>query len=129
MTDAEGVVKVLTELGELGISVIAIDDFGTGYSSLARLHELPLDTLKIDQSFVMRMAREGDASIVCSIIELAHALGLKVIAEGAEDDETIDRLATLGCDYVQGYGLTRPLPPADFAEWLRAAPSGSPAAT
>src|SRR3712207_1332471 len=118
MTDAEGVVKVLTELGELGISVIAIDDFGTGYSSLARLHELPLDTLKIDQSFVLRMAEEGDASIVCSIIELAHALGLKVIAEGAEDRATIDRLASLGCDYVQGYGFTKPLPPDEFAAWL-----------
>jgi EAL domain-containing protein (putative c-di-GMP-specific phosphodiesterase class I) len=124
MSDAEGVIDVLGALTELGISVIAIDDFGTGYSSLARLHELPLDTLKIDQSFVMRMAREGDASIVCSIVELAHALGLKVIAEGAEDEATIDRLAELGCDYVQGYGLTRPLPAEDFSGWLSAA-SGS----
>jgi EAL domain-containing protein (putative c-di-GMP-specific phosphodiesterase class I) len=120
MTDAEGAASILRGLSELGISVIAIDDFGTGYSSLARLHELPLDTLKIDQSFVMRMANEGDASIVCSIIELAHALGLKVIAEGAEDDATIDRLAALGCDYVQGYGLTRPLPPGELGAWLSA---------
>ena len=124
MSDAEGAAGVLRRLSELGISVIAIDDFGTGYSSLARLHELPLDTLKIDQSFVMRMAREGDASIVCSIIELAHALSLKVIAEGAEDEATIERLASLGCDYVQGYGLTPPLAPEDFRDWLSAA-SGS----
>jgi EAL domain-containing protein (putative c-di-GMP-specific phosphodiesterase class I) len=72
----------------------------------------------------MRMAREGDASIVCSIVELAHALGLKVIAEGAEDDATIDRLAELGADFVQGYGVTRPLAPDDFHAWLAAAPSG-----
>jgi EAL domain-containing protein (putative c-di-GMP-specific phosphodiesterase class I) len=124
MSDAERAAEILRGLSALGISVIAIDDFGTGYSSLARLHELPLDTLKIDQSFVMRMAHEGDASIVCSIIELAHALGLKVIAEGAEEEATIDRLASLGCDYVQGYGLTRPLPADAFADWLSAA-SGS----
>ncbi|HEX2086060.1 MAG TPA: EAL domain-containing protein, partial [Solirubrobacteraceae bacterium] len=124
MSDAEGAASVLRGLTAIGISVIAIDDFGTGYSSLARLHELPLDTLKIDQSFVLRMAHEGDASIVCSIIELAHALGLKVIAEGAEDEATIERLAQLGCDYVQGYGLTKPLPPEEFTAWLGAA-SGS----
>jgi EAL domain-containing protein (putative c-di-GMP-specific phosphodiesterase class I) len=120
MRDPEAAAKILRGLTELGIRVIAIDDFGTGYSSLARLHELPLDTLKIDQSFVMRMAAEGDAQIVCSIIELAHALGMKVIAEGAEDDATITRLADLGCDFVQGYGLTRPLPPEDFRAWLEA---------
>jgi EAL domain-containing protein (putative c-di-GMP-specific phosphodiesterase class I) len=124
MRDPDAAAGILRELTGFGISVIAIDDFGTGYSSLARLHELPLDTLKIDQSFVARMARDGDASIVCSIVELAHALGLKVIAEGAEDEATIERLASLGCDYVQGYGLTPPLPPDEFAGWLSAA-SGS----
>ena len=121
MRDPDAAARILRGLTDLGISVIAIDDFGTGYSSLARLHELPLDTLKIDQSFVQRMAAEGDAQIVCSIVELAHALGLKVIAEGAEDDETIARLADLGCDYVQGYGLTRPLPGDAFAAWLSGA--------
>jgi EAL domain-containing protein (putative c-di-GMP-specific phosphodiesterase class I)/uncharacterized membrane protein len=122
MRDADAAAGILRSLTELGIRVIAIDDFGTGYSSLARLHELPLDTLKIDQSFVMRMAAEGDEQIVVSIIELAHALGMKVIAEGAEDDETIDRLASLGCDYVQGYGLTKPLPADEFAEWMSPSP-------
>ena len=70
------------------------------------------------------LAEDGDASVVCSIGELAHALGPKVIAEGSEDDATIDRLAVLRCDYVQVYGLTRPLAPEDFREWLSAA-SGS----
>ena len=120
MQDAGAAAGVLERLTEMGVGVIAIDDFGTGYSSLARLHELPLDTLKIDQSFVMRMAREGDDTVVRSIVELAHALGLSVIAEGVEDDETWAALAALGCDQVQGYGLTPPLPADEFARWLAA---------
>ena len=127
MHDPEAASRILRSLTELGIRVIAIDDFGTGYSSLARLHELPLDTLKIDQSFVKRMAAEGDAQIVVSIIELAHALGMKVIAEGAEDEETITRLAELGCDFVQGYGLTRPLPADEFCRWLEDTAAPAPA--
>ena len=118
MRDPAAATKVLGRLTDLGLSVVAIDDFGTGYSSLARLHELPLDMLKIDQSFVKRMAEEGDASVVRSIVDLAHALDLKVIAEGAEDDATVDRLAELGADFVQGYALTRPLPPDDLVRWL-----------
>jgi EAL domain-containing protein (putative c-di-GMP-specific phosphodiesterase class I) len=117
MRDADRMLATLNDLRSLGVR-IAIDDFGTGYSSLARLHELPLDELKIDQSFVMRMAREGDETVVRSIIDLAHALGFKVIAEGVESDETWVRLAELGADYVQGYVLTRPLPADDFSEWL-----------
>jgi EAL domain-containing protein (putative c-di-GMP-specific phosphodiesterase class I) len=118
MRDPEEATRVLERITGLGFGVVAIDDFGTGYSSLARLHELPLDELKIDQSFVMRMAREGDETVVRSIIELAHALGLKVIAEGVEDEETWARLLELGVDYIQGYVLTRPLPGDDFARWL-----------
>jgi EAL domain-containing protein (putative c-di-GMP-specific phosphodiesterase class I) len=118
MHDADAAAGVLRRLTDLGVGVIAIDDFGTGYSSLARLHELPLDTLKIDQSFVMRMAREGDDTVVRSIVELAHALGLSVIAEGVEDEDTWAALTALGCDYVQGYALTRPLPADEFSEWL-----------
>jgi EAL domain-containing protein (putative c-di-GMP-specific phosphodiesterase class I) len=127
MRDPAAATRVLGRLTGLGVGVIAIDDFGTGYSSLARLHELPLDTLKIDQSFVMRMAREGDETIVRSIVELAHALGLTVIAEGVEDEATWARLAELGCDFVQGYALTRPLPAGEFADWLAERdPSASP---
>jgi EAL domain-containing protein (putative c-di-GMP-specific phosphodiesterase class I) len=110
--------RVLKQIGEIGLSVIAIDDFGTGYSSLARLHELPLNTLKIDQSFVMRMARDGNPAIVGSVIDLAHALGMDVIAEGVEDGETADQLGELGAEYLQGYHLSRPLPPAEIVDWL-----------
>jgi EAL domain-containing protein (putative c-di-GMP-specific phosphodiesterase class I) len=119
MEDPIEATRVLEEITALGFGVVAIDDFGTGYSSLARLHELPLDELKIDQSFVMRMAREGDHTVVRSVIELAHALGLKVIAEGVESEETWRDLTEMGCDFIQGYVLTRPLAPRDFEDWLR----------
>jgi EAL domain-containing protein (putative c-di-GMP-specific phosphodiesterase class I) len=118
MRDPAAATRILRRIADLGVSVIAIDDFGTGYSSLARLHELPLDTLKIDQTFVMRMAREDDDTVVRSIIDLAHALGLTVIAEGVEDEETWSRLAEMGCDFVQGYALTPPLASDEFLEWL-----------
>ena len=118
MRDPGAATRVLKRITDLGVTVIAIDDFGTGYSSLARLHELPLDTLKIDQSFVMRMASEDDETVVRSIVDLAHALGLTVIAEGVEDEATWARLAEMDCDFVQGYVLARPLPPEQFSEWL-----------
>src|SRR3954464_14691573 len=105
--DALGAVGRITKLG---LGVLAIDDFGAGCSSLARLHELPLDELKIDQSFVMRMTREGDETVVRSIIDLAHALDFRVIAEGVETEQTWQRLAAMGADFVQGYVLTKPLP-------------------
>ncbi|HVE67508.1 MAG TPA: EAL domain-containing protein [Solirubrobacteraceae bacterium] len=120
MQDAAAAAGVLRRLTEIGVGVIAIDDFGTGYSSLARLHELPLDTLKIDQSFVQRMSREGDETVVRSVVELAHALGLSVIAEGVEDRATWDALVALGCDFIQGYALTPALPADAFSAWLAA---------
>jgi EAL domain-containing protein (putative c-di-GMP-specific phosphodiesterase class I) len=110
--------RVLGRIAEMGLSVIAIDDFGTGYSSLARLHELPLDTLKVDQSFVMRMAREGTDAIVRSVIELAHALDMDVIAEGVEDDATAAHLCELGAEYLQGYHVSKPLSAAELVQWL-----------
>jgi EAL domain-containing protein (putative c-di-GMP-specific phosphodiesterase class I) len=110
--------RVLQRIAEMGLSVIAIDDFGTGYSSLARLHELPLDTLKVDQSFVMRMAREGNDAIVRSVIELAHALNMDVIAEGVEDDATAEHLCRLGAEYLQGYHVSKPLTAPDLLAWL-----------
>jgi EAL domain-containing protein (putative c-di-GMP-specific phosphodiesterase class I) len=119
--DPREAAKVLEQIEQIGLSVIAIDDFGTGYSSLARLHELPLNTLKIDQSFVMRMAHDGNPAVVHSVIELAHALGMDVIAEGVEDEDTAKKLCELGAEYLQGYYLSRPLPSSDVLEWLEVA--------
>ena len=104
---------------------LSIDDFGTGYSSLANLKRLPVDMIKIDKSFVLEMATEhSDAAIVRSTIELAHNLGLQVIAEGVEDRQIWEELARLGCDYAQGYYLSRPLPADKLAPKLGMAPAG-----
>jgi diguanylate cyclase (GGDEF)-like protein len=111
---------ILEQLGERGIA-LAIDDFGTGYSSLNYLKRLPVDVLKIDRSFVSRMeVDEDDAIIVRSTIELGHNLGLIVVAEGVENQETLVRLAELGCDTAQGYHLSRPVPAEDLTGWLLA---------
>ncbi len=99
---------------------MAIDDYGTGYSSLAYLRRLPVNELKIDKSFVIGMAADAsDALIVRSTIDLAHNLGLSVVAEGVEDDATLDRLRAMGCDMVQGYLLSRPMGVAETAVWMR----------
>jgi diguanylate cyclase (GGDEF)-like protein/PAS domain S-box-containing protein len=109
---------VIRELKELGVD-IAIDDFGTGYTSLSYLARLAITQLKIDRSFVHNMASDtDDAAIVRAIITLGHDLGLEVVAEGVETSATYDQLAVLGCDLVQGYWLSRPLPPAELIAWL-----------
>ena len=111
---------ILEQLGARGVA-LAIDDFGTGYSSLSYLKRLPVDVLKIDRSFVSRMeVDEDDAIIVRSTIELGHNLGLVVVAEGVENQETLIRLAELGCDTAQGYHLSRPVPADELTEWLLA---------
>jgi EAL domain-containing protein (putative c-di-GMP-specific phosphodiesterase class I) len=98
---------------------LSIDDFGTGYSSLAYLKKLPVDELKIDRSFVTHLDRDaGDATIVRSTIELAHNLGLRVVAEGIETDEVRQRLIALGCDEAQGYWFSRPVSADDFWAWM-----------
>ena len=108
----------LKRLDQLGVS-IAIDDFGTGYSSLSYLKELPLDTLKIDRSFVLDMLTdESDAVIVDSTISLAHNFSLTVVAEGVEDQATLDGLAAKNCDQAQGYFIARPMPAEALDEWL-----------
>ncbi len=113
---------VLTQLHALGVGV-AVDDFGTGYSSLSSLKRLPIKTLKIDQSFLADMTSGGnDAMIIRSIIDLGHNLGFQVVAEGVEDIEAWDMLTQLGCDAVQGYHVSRPLPSTLFTDWLRATP-------
>jgi EAL domain-containing protein (putative c-di-GMP-specific phosphodiesterase class I) len=120
MADPFRAISMLTRLHETGVR-LAIDDFGTGYSSLGYLKRLPVDEIKIDRSFVLDMAaNESDYQIVRATISLSHDLGLHTVAEGVEDDESWERLATLGCDLAQGYYLTRPLPAGACADWLRA---------
>jgi len=114
MGDPQRVRGVVERLKEIGVR-LAIDDFGTGYSSLSYLKTLPVDVIKIDRSFVMGMAGdESDAAIVQSTIELAHNLGLEVVAEGVEDAETLAALARFGCDYAQGYFIARPCDATEF---------------
>ena len=95
-----------------------VDDFGTGYSSLSYLRRLPVDQLKIDQSFVIGLAAGEDDTLVRSIIDLAHNLGLTVVAEGVETAEVSQRLLTLGCDLAQGHYISRPGPAASIAEFI-----------
>ena len=114
-------VQTLARLREMGIR-IAIDDFGSGYSSLLYLKQLPVHTIKIDKSFVGGMRAENDAAIVRSTIDLGHALGLEVVAEGVEDQETYDMLITMGCDFAQGNYLSSPLPAPEFTRWLQTLP-------
>ncbi len=103
----------LRALKSLGVQ-LAIDDFGTGFSSLAHLRRFPVDVLKIDGTFVAGLGREPqDASIAAAVISLAHALGLKTVAEGVETEEQLAILKELGCDLGQGYLFARPLPPEE----------------
>jgi diguanylate cyclase (GGDEF)-like protein len=119
--------KNLERLHDLGCK-LALDDYGTGYSSLAYLRRLPLDELKIDKSCTMGMATDAsDALIVRSTIELAHKLGLTVVATGVEDEGTLNQLRELRCDAVQGFLVSRPLAPDDVAAWVRESPWTRPA--
>lgn len=116
MDDVTQSVKALQVIRESGITV-AIDDFGTGYSSLSHLAKLPIDTLKIDRSFIMEMITGSTGlSVVSAIINLAHTLGLKVVAEGVETTEQESMLQALQCDEVQGYLFSKPLPVTAFEE-------------
>jgi EAL domain-containing protein (putative c-di-GMP-specific phosphodiesterase class I) len=123
MADPPRTIGVLGRLSALGVSV-AIDDFGTGYSSLSRLKRLPVDEIKIDKSFVGGMlGDENDAVIVRSTIDLAHNLGLRVVAEGVEDYDTWVQLAELGCDMAQGYYVSRPVPAGQLAKMIQSQPT------
>jgi EAL domain-containing protein (putative c-di-GMP-specific phosphodiesterase class I) len=115
MRDPTNALRTLQSLRRFGVR-LSIDDFGTGYSSLAYLKRLPVDELKIDKSFVMTMeGDEDDAKIVRSTIDLAHNLGLTVVAEGVENAAILAHLAELQCDEAQGYHLARPMPAAEMA--------------
>ena len=110
--------NTLEALSAMGIK-LAIDDFGTGYSSLANLKKLPISELKIDKSFVLKMADDqSDRKIVRSTVDLGHNLGLKVVAEGIESQEVWSYLASIGCDYGQGYFISKPIPANDFVPWM-----------
>jgi diguanylate cyclase (GGDEF)-like protein len=118
MSDPDRSLVTLTRLSQLGVG-LSVDDYGTGYSSLANLRRLPIDELKIDRSFVSPMlSDESDLIIVRSTINLGHDLGLKVVAEGVEDEATLHRLERLGCDLAQGYHFAKPLPAAAFNKWI-----------
>jgi diguanylate cyclase len=126
MADPEAVMSVLRHLEEMGV-LLSIDDFGTGYSSLSYLRQLPVSELKIDRSFVANLlgARsDSDAVIVRSTVDLAHNLGLRVVAEGVEDRATLECLRQLGCDEIQGYYLCRPVPASELTVWLEERPAG-----
>jgi diguanylate cyclase (GGDEF)-like protein len=114
MADPVRVRNVVERLKLIGVR-LAIDDFGTGYSSLSYLKSLPLDVIKIDRSFVMGMDRASDRAIVRSTIDLGHNLGLTVVAEGVENQETLDELSRYGCDLVQGFLIARPAPTLDLS--------------
>jgi EAL domain-containing protein (putative c-di-GMP-specific phosphodiesterase class I) len=108
----------LNRLKGLGVH-LSIDDFGTGYSSMAYLKRMPLNELKIDKTFVSNMLNvREDERIVRSIIDLAHHFELQVVAEGVEDELTLEALRALGCDVAQGYLFARPMPAKQFAAWL-----------
>ena len=118
MSDPERALATVRELSELGVR-LAVDDFGTGHSSLANLRMLPVHELKIDRSFVTPMLSDAsDMVIVRSTVDLGHALGLRVIAEGVEDRETLERLASLGCDRAQGHYFSLPVPAEEFISWI-----------
>jgi len=114
----EGVIALLRRVRSLGVR-LSLDDFGTGYCSLGYLQRLPLDALKIDQSFVRAMGAEPDGTVIVdAVIALAHGLDLRVVAEGVETDAQRDRLVARGCDELQGYRFARPMPAEAMAAWL-----------
>jgi EAL domain-containing protein (putative c-di-GMP-specific phosphodiesterase class I) len=126
MGDPGRTLAVLDRLAGLGL-VLAIDDFGTGYSSLAYLKRLPVDEVKIDKSFVLDMSADpDDEAIVRSTVDLGHNLGLRVVAEGVEDEGTWRRLAQLGCDRAQGFHMARPMPAEALEAWLIERQAGGP---
>jgi len=125
MTEPARAAACIMKLNALGVSV-AIDDFGTGYSSMAHLKDMLIGKIKIDRSFVRDMAvSHNDAVIVRSTVDLGHNLGLKVIAEGVEDQTVWQKLKELGCDSAQGYHMGRPMPPEKLIEWLQQSEWGS----
>ena len=125
MDQSEAGIRALRQLRDLGVRLV-LDDFGTGYSSLAYLKHLPLDTLKVDRTFVAGLDEAADRSIVDAVIALAHGLGMAVVAEGIETSRQEERLRELGCDFGQGYLFARPMPADKIAAFLRASARRDP---
>jgi EAL domain-containing protein (putative c-di-GMP-specific phosphodiesterase class I) len=120
MSDTEDAIGVLKNIKDQGFS-LSVDDFGTGYSSLAYLKRFPLDTLKIDRAFIRDLTIDSDnASIAAAIINLAHSLKLKVVAEGVETAAQLDFLSAHHCDEMQGYFFARPMPASEATRTLTA---------
>jgi diguanylate cyclase (GGDEF)-like protein/PAS domain S-box-containing protein len=120
MTDLDETTAALRALDRLGVAM-SVDDFGTGYSCLRYLKDLPVDTVKIDKSFILNVSSDSsDASVVEAIIALAHRLGIRVVGEGVETESQLAFIRSHGCDYAQGYYFSKPLPAEQFADWSRA---------
>jgi EAL domain-containing protein (putative c-di-GMP-specific phosphodiesterase class I) len=121
LVDAPRTRATIDDLHAVGLR-LAVDDFGTGYSSLSYLRRLPVHELKIDQTFVAGMLTDPqDEVIVRSTIDLGHNLGLQVVAEGVESLPVLDRLAVVGCDVAQGYGIASPMPVEQLVDWVHRA--------
>jgi EAL domain-containing protein (putative c-di-GMP-specific phosphodiesterase class I) len=119
MTDIATAMDTIVILQTMGIKV-SIDDFGTGYSSLAYLRKLPIDKIKIDRSFITEVAsNDSDLTIVKSMVKLSHGLGKRVLAEGVETKQQLDLLRKIGCDAVQGYYISRPVPEKELMKFLK----------
>jgi diguanylate cyclase len=119
VADTQEVIHTLDRLRSLGVR-LAIDDFGTGYAGMSYLSRLPINEVKIDQSFIRRINESPtDYEIIASVTALAHRLGMEIVAEGVESDAVFGAVKALGCDRVQGYLFSRALPEADFANWWR----------
>ena len=121
----EKAIDCIHQLAELGVR-IAIDDFGTGYSSLSYLTSFPVDVLKVDQSFILKM-HSGEASkqYVAAIIAIGHVMNFRVVAEGVEETDQLDVLREIGCDYIQGFLWGKPMSPEDAANLIEQETSGS----
>lgn len=118
MSDAGRYMDILTRLRMKGFG-LAIDDFGTGYSSLQQLVRLPFTELKIDQTFISHICEDSECETIATMAtELAHRLGLTVVAEGVEDQASMDLIKAIGCDELQGFHCARPMPPDQLQTWL-----------
>ncbi|MGI9450737.1 MAG: EAL domain-containing protein, partial [Geminicoccaceae bacterium] len=119
LIDEQTTIPVLDALRERGVT-IAIDDFGIGYSSISRLKSLPVDVLKIDRSFMAKVAEGGrETAIAELLIKIGHSLGKKVVVEGVETEEQVAFLDAIGCVQLQGFLIAPPIPPADVPRWIR----------